>query len=222
MLSFAAGAALGMFLGLFADFWLQRRQYRYEDERSFPLRSTCWVAPVMSLAAGLHASAWQSSLPVAVLAIGYTAVLIVLNAIDLDVQRLPDKITLPLIPVTAAAVVSVCVLSGEAGDAGRALLAGLALGGFYLAQVVLAGGRGMGLGDAKLAVSLGMVAGMVSWPHVLVATMAAYLSAALVAIVLVVLGKANRKTSIAFGPFMSLGLAATLSVPAVPSMIGLA
>lgn len=219
MLAFAAGAALGMLLGLFADFWLQRRHYRYEDERAFPLRPTHWVAPVMSLSSGLYAWALAESVPLALLAIAYTAVLVVLSAIDVDVQRLPDKITLPLIPATAAAVLAASALSGDLGAAGRALLAGLALGGFYLAQVLLAGGRGMGLGDAKLAVSLGMVAGAFSWAHVLLATAAAYLAAALVAIVLVVLGRANRKTSIAFGPFMSLGLAAALSTPAVSQLM---
>lgn len=222
MLAFAAGAALGMFLGLFADFWLQRRRYRYEDERSFPLRPTHWVAPVMSLVSGLYAWALAESLPLALLAIAYTAVLVVLSAIDVDVQRLPDKITLPLIPATAAAVLAASTLAGDLGAAGRALLAGLALGGFYLAQVLLAGGRGMGLGDAKLAVSLGMVAGAFSWTHVLLATVAAYLAAALVAIVLIVLGKANRKTSIAFGPFMSLGLVAALGVPAMRQLLAFA
>ena len=41
----------------------------------------------------------------------------------------------------------------------RALLAGVTLYAFYLLLVLIGGGAGMGLGDAKLAVSLGMLLG---------------------------------------------------------------
>lgn len=216
----AIGGTVGLGAGLLADAWLGRRTYRYDDECGFPVRSSRWLIPVLAVLIPLCLVGWwPMSVPTAILLAGYTIVLGVLSAIDLDVRRLPDKITLPSVVVTLVAVVVVSYLNGTPGDAVRSVSAGLALGAFYFVQVLIGRGRGMGLGDVKLALSLGMVLGLLSWPHVLVATIAGYLTALAMGITLIAFKGANRKTEIAFGPHMALGTVLILSVPGVLAIV---
>jgi leader peptidase (prepilin peptidase)/N-methyltransferase len=81
------------------------------------------------------------------------------------------------------------------------LLWGLAASGF-LFLAALAYPAGMGMGDVKLALLLGVALGRV----VPVALMIGMLSALVPAIVLLVRhGQAGRKMGIPFGPFLALG-----------------
>ncbi|MFT3875674.1 MAG: A24 family peptidase [Propioniciclava sp.] len=215
-----AGFLVGLIAGMGADVWLRRRRYRYDDERDLRLLNTGWLIAVLPFAVGLIVAGWwQLSIPTAILLSGYCIVLGVLAAIDLDVRRLPDAITLPLIPVTLAGVVVVAVMENALGDAWRAVQAGLALGAFYFVQVLIGRGAGMGLGDAKLAVSLGLACGLLSWPHVFVSTLAAYLSALLLGGILMLARRAGRKTEIAFGPHMALGAAIVFCAPGAFALV---
>lgn len=212
----AIGATVGLAAGLLSDAWLGRRTYRYDDELGFPVRSSRWLVAVLAVLVPLCLVGWwPTSAPTAILLAGYTIVLGVLSVIDLDVRRLPDMITLPLVGVTLVAVIVVSYLNGTPDDVVRAVSAGLVLGAFYFLQVLIRRGRGMGLGDVKLALSLGMLLGLLSWPHVLVATIAGYLTALATGVALIAFKGANRKTEIAFGPHMALGAALILSVPGV-------
>lgn len=212
---------LGLVAGVGAHRWLDARRYRYADEVDFPPRNTLWVVVALPLVVGLGVLSWWDDSPVlAVVVALFGAVLVVLSAIDFDVRRLPDKFTLPLIPVTALAV-AVTAASGAPVDPLRALLAGGVLGLFYFAQVILAWGKGMGLGDVKLAVSLGLVLGQLSWAHVLVGTTVAYLSALLVGVFLVLFRGGGRRTLIAFGPHMALGALTVLLAPGVVDLLRL-
>jgi leader peptidase (prepilin peptidase)/N-methyltransferase len=63
-------------------------------------------------------------------------------------------------------------------------------------------GKGMGLGDAKLMIPLGLLLG---WPAILVGVFLAFLSGAATGVVLVILGKRKLGQIIPFGPFLILG-----------------
>lgn len=63
-------------------------------------------------------------------------------------------------------------------------------------------GQGMGLGDVKLAIFMGMLLG---WSRVVIAFYIAFMVGALVGVGLMAFKKAGRKSQIPFGPFLILG-----------------
>lgn len=132
------------------------------------------------------------------------AVGIALALIDLDVQRLPDALTLPSYPVVA-------VLLGVAGFAGddthsllRALVGAAVLGAFYFALWFVYP-SGMGFGDVKLAPLLGAYLGWLGYDVLAVGAFLGFVYGGLVGIGLVLFKEGGRKTKVPFGPFMLLG-----------------
>ncbi|MER6116910.1 A24 family peptidase [Streptomyces sp. NPDC001743] len=129
---------------------------------------------------------------------------VLLAAIDRRVHRLPDQLTLP---AAAAAVVllGVAALVPEhGGDWLSALLGGAVLGAFYFV-LFLINPNGMGFGDVKLALSLGVALGWYGWAVVFAGGFAGFLFGALYGLGLVLMRRAGRKTGIPFGPFMIAG-----------------
>lgn len=100
-----AGGVAGLIAGVCVERWLRSRSYRYPDELGLPERSSRWLVIALPVVVALCLAAWWDASPaLAVVCAGYSAVLGVLTVIDVDVHRLPDAITLPLIPITAGAV----------------------------------------------------------------------------------------------------------------------
>lgn len=137
---------------------------------------------------------WLTAAPVAVL----------LASVDRAVQRLPDVLTLPLAAAVAAGLGVAVLLPGAGGNWSRALLGGAVLSALYFLLFLL-NPRGMGFGDVKLAVSVGVALGWYGWDVLFLGTLAGFLLAAGYGLSLVVARKAGRKTSVPFGPFMALG-----------------
>ncbi|MFJ9855311.1 prepilin peptidase [Streptomyces sp. NPDC101150] len=120
--------------------------------------------------------------------------------IDSAVQRLPNLLTL------AAAVGTLTLLTTasahqEAGSLLRAVSVAAAAGGLFTVLALC----GMGLGDAKLAVSLGAVLGWRSWQAAVLALVLTYLLGATVAVLLLLTRRGHRKSTLAFGPFLIIG-----------------
>lgn len=126
---------------------------------------------------------------------------VLLAAVDIALRRLPT----PVVSVAALAVG--VVLAGEAAITGRvrmlvtATLAAAALGGLYLALVIVAG-SGMGLGDVRLAALLGAALGAISWPAVFLGGLLPFVLAVPEALARMALRRAH---SIAFGPYLVAG-----------------
>ena len=127
-------------------------------------------------------------------------VLVIVSAIDLDRQVIPNRILYPAIPVGLAAMGLVALARGDAGMILRSL-AGLAIGGVPLGLLALLIPRGMGMGDAKLAAFTGVFLGY----YQLVAFFFAFLLGSLVGIGLVAAGRKGRRSRIPFGPFLACG-----------------
>lgn len=82
------------------------------------------------------------------------------------------------------------------------VLTGLLIGGFFWALIIITRGKGMGGGDVKLGAFMGLGLG---FPNSLMALMLAFLSGAIVSLILIALGRKHFGQTIPFGPFLVLG-----------------
>jgi leader peptidase (prepilin peptidase)/N-methyltransferase len=208
-----AGAALGAVLTRV----LSGAGYRQPQERDKPLpRHTWWLVIAVALAWAsltfrIGGSAHWSLLP-AYLFLGVSGA--ALTLIDLDVHRLPDPIVLPAYPVVFVLLLVPTVDTGLWGGLLRAVLAGLALFGVYLALALVSpGGAGLGFGDVKLAGLLGLGLGWLGWGPVVVSVLAAFVTGGVIALALLLTRRATRSSHIAFGPSMILGAWVALMFP---------
>lgn len=173
------------------------------------VRDPRWLPPGLALG-WLGVVGALSELPVGVVC-AYLAALTVgawLMAVDADVQRLPNAVTLPAIPVSAAALGGCSALARDPPAAGRALLGGLLLGvGYLLLYAVGAwrGAPGIGLGDVKLAFSLGQWLAWLGWPVLLTGAYLGLVLSGLCALGLLVGGRAGPRTALPHGPAMVAG-----------------
>jgi len=138
-----------------------------------------------------------------------SAILISLFVIDLDHRRLPDPLTFLMYPVVTIGFTIDGLVTGN-WPIGSALIGAaiwlLPIGGIWL----LSGGRGMGMGDVKLAPALGLILGWVSVGSAAVGLVSGWLIGGVVAIVLILVGRARSGSAIAFGPFLIAGFAVGL------------
>jgi leader peptidase (prepilin peptidase)/N-methyltransferase len=88
------------------------------------------------------------------------------------------------------------------------MLSAFGAGIFLLLIHLLTKGKGMGLGDVKFAVFAGILLG---WPFTPVFLFLAFLTGALVGIILVLTSRAGLKKQIAFGPFLVVSLIVTFA-----------
>ena len=123
---------------------------------------------------------------------------------DITVQRLPDPLTGAAYAGTALLLLISAAAGGPWSALFRALLGGLALAGFYL-LLMLVSPSGMGLGDVKLAASLGTLLAWFGWRLLLAGGFAGLWLGAICAGALLVSRRAGRKQPISFGPFMIAG-----------------
>jgi leader peptidase (prepilin peptidase)/N-methyltransferase len=124
--------------------------------------------------------------------------------IDAAVQRLPDVLTASAYAGTAGLLLLAAAAGGHWQDMLRAAGGGLALAAAYLALVVVSRSA-IGLGDAKLAASLGTMLAWAGWPVLVAGTFAGFLLAAGYGLGLLLLRRTSWRQRIPFGPFMIAG-----------------
>jgi leader peptidase (prepilin peptidase)/N-methyltransferase len=132
------------------------------------------------------------------LALGFVLVstLLAITLTDLERRIIPNKILL----VAALLAVAVAAVSDPSSLPERLAAAVGAGGVLFLAALAYPGG--MGLGDVKLAATMGLFLGVSVVPALLVALLAG----SLVGLALIAKdGAAARKRAIPFGPFLALG-----------------
>src|SRR5260370_895334 len=105
---------------------------------------------------------------------------------------------------TAVLLLLAAAGSGHWGNLLRAVLGGLALAAAYLAVTVISR-SGLGLGDVKLAASLGTLLAWPGWPTLLAGAFAGFLLGAVYGVGLLAARRATRLQRIPFGPFMIAG-----------------
>lgn len=132
------------------------------------------------------------------------AVGVALALIDLDTRRLPDVLTLPSYGVVAGLLGLGALCGSSSGDLVRALLGGLAMYAVFFA-LCAAYPAGMGFGDVKLSGVLGMAVAWTGWGPWGVGLFGGFLLGGLWGAALLVRGRAGRRSSLPFGPFMLTG-----------------
>ncbi|TXS37779.1 prepilin peptidase [Streptomyces sp. OR43] len=172
--------------------------------RSGPRYAPHIVAPVVAALACAVLAAATGARPELAVWLLLTPVGVLLATIDRRVHRLPDQLTLPAAAAAAVLLGLAALLPEHGGSWLSALLGGAVLGAFYF-LLFLINPSGMGFGDVKLALSLGVALGWYGWAVVFAGGFAGFLFGALYGLGLVVMRRAGRKTGIPFGPFMIAG-----------------
>ena len=131
-------------------------------------------------------------------------VCVVLAVIDARTRLLPNRITYPAFPVVLGLLVVASVGLGDLGRLARGLLAAVAVGAFFLALALISP-RGMGLGDVKLAPTLGLALGWLSWGTVAVGVFAGFLLGGLAGLGAIAVLGLTRKSLLPFGPWLVTG-----------------
>ncbi|HWL60735.1 MAG TPA: prepilin peptidase [Microbacteriaceae bacterium] len=136
--------------------------------------------------------------------LAFAAAGIALAIIDVELRRLPTPII-----VVAGSIVGVCfaaaaVLRGDLAALLTAVVTAVAMGALYLV-IALIRPDGMGLGDVRLAVLVGLVTGWVGWPAAALGLLSAFLLGALLGIAILLARRGDRRTAIPFGPWMLVG-----------------
>jgi leader peptidase (prepilin peptidase) / N-methyltransferase len=136
----------------------------------------------------------------------FISALVTVTFIDLDLQIIPDIISLPGIPLGLAA--SLLLTSVTFKDA----LIGAFVGGGSLFLVAwgyhrITGKDGMGGGDIKL---LAMIGAFIGWQGVFFTIFIASATGSVIGAILMLFAKKDLKFAVAFGPFLALGALAYL------------
>ncbi len=195
-------AVIGAAWGFAAD----RIAARWPAHEDGTVRPIDWRTPVSVIVGALALAAvpvrFENDPATAAIFGAYVIALVLLLATDLDQRLLPDVITLPAIPlaflVTLAGlnplvppgVLPIAVVVAIAVPAGLALLARPF------------GAGAIGMGDLKLLVSVGLLAGPL---RMFTGVVYGALLAGLVIVVLLALRRITLKTYIPFGPFLIIG-----------------
>lgn len=143
-----------------------------------------------------------------VLSLTLVCTLIVVFFTDLETMIIPDEILVPAIIVffvykigSAFPIPNIPASQGE--QYLIPILFPALLSFLFLFLVYLITKRqGIGFGDVKFALLMGLSLG---YPKIIVAFYIAFLTGALIGIILILFGKAKWKKKIAFGPFLCLG-----------------
>ncbi len=121
---------------------------------------------------------------------------------DLMYKEIPDRFSIPAIALAFAGGIMFNLLTWQ-----NMLIGAAIAGGFFLIQFILSKGKWIGGGDIRLGVLIGVLLG---WKFGIVALIIAYFIGAVFSVYLLLNKKVERKTEIAFGPFLITGLLISL------------
>lgn len=169
-----------------------------------------WQYPAVELISGVIFVAVHS-----VLWIVAFEILLLVAYVDILLGIIPDELNVML---TAVGIVAVWFVSQNTGIGNLssfgpyASIFGLqanlwinhavaaVFGAAFFGAIILATrGKGMGMGDMKLAFPLGLLFG---WPDILIISMLAFIIGGVFGLALIVAGKKTMKSAVPFGPFL--------------------
>jgi leader peptidase (prepilin peptidase) / N-methyltransferase len=194
-------AVLGAGWGFLSD----RIGARWPAHEDGHVRPIDWRTPVtvVSGAAAIGALTLRFSAPAPAVIFGaYLLALVLLLATDLDQRLLPDVVTLPAIPI--ALIVDLLRLNPFVGppDLPLAIVVAVAVPGLLALLALPFGAGAIGMGDLKLLLSVGLLAGPL---RLVSGTVYGAMLAGVVILVLLVARRITLRTYIPFGPFLIYG-----------------
>lgn len=160
-----------------------------------------WKYPVIEVTTGLcfafTASQSVSASPIeTILLLGIIGCILIIFYTDLFSGIIPDIILIPLflLEITRFFVLHQAVFP--------VLVSFLGAGLFFLSLFFITRRKGIGLGDVKYAFAMGILLG---FPGIIIGLYIAFLTGAMIALILIVERKKKFGSAIAFGPFLVLG-----------------
>jgi prepilin signal peptidase PulO-like enzyme (type II secretory pathway) len=127
--------------------------------------------------------------------------LLVMAAIDIRLGIIPDEINIFL----GVLGIFFAILSASQGHPVLLKLIGAAAAGIFFAILIAATrGKGMGMGDLKLAIPLGLLFG---WPYIIFVLVAAFVFGAVAGMIAIARGAKTMKGTLPFGPYLAAGAA---------------
>ena len=131
------------------------------------------------------------------------AVLVAVTAIDIELRLIPKRLVWVAFGAGLLFVGTEAALTGELRRMGDALAG--SLGAFFLLFVIhLISPRGMGFGDVRLALVLGLFLGWLGPAHAGLGLFLGFAFGGAAGVVALATGR-SRKSSLPFGPFLALG-----------------
>ena len=151
----------------------------------------------------------------------FVSALLAVSAIDLERFLVPNRIVYPSLVASLALLGVAALLEPDGGAFVRALVGAVAASGGLFALALLYP-RGMGMGDVKLALLLGLYLGWLSLGHVVLGLFLGFLLGSVVGIALLVAGVRGRKDHLPFAPFLATGavLAVLVGQPVLDWYLG--
>jgi prepilin signal peptidase PulO-like enzyme (type II secretory pathway) len=129
----------------------------------------------------------------------FASILIVIFVTDLKFYIVPNEVIYPAIFIAFIYQIFNALIGSKMLIL-ESVLSGLGAGLFFLWLVVLTRGKGMGIGDIKIAIFMGL---LLAWPNILVALFISFLSGTVIGLFLVVIKRKSLKSEVPFGCFLA-------------------
>ncbi len=141
----------------------------------------------------------------------FVVVTMALALIDIDQKLIPNRVLFPGLAVAAPLLLAGAVADGHPGWWLRGVAGGA---GYFVGLLILAliaPRGGLGMGDVKLALLLGLFLGYQGWEQVLLGAFIAILLGGVVSAVLLLTRRKGRRDTIPFGPYLIAGAYLTIA-----------
>lgn len=132
------------------------------------------------------------------------AVLLAVSVIDLEHYIVPNRIVIAALVIAVPLLFVASIAHDDLWTFWRSLAAAVGAAA-SLFVIHLVSPRGMGMGDVKLALVLGLHLGWLSVGHVLLGLFLGFLLGSVVGLALIVLTSRSRKSAVPFAPFLAAG-----------------
>ncbi|HWH34578.1 MAG TPA: A24 family peptidase [Acidimicrobiales bacterium] len=132
------------------------------------------------------------------------AALVAITVIDLEHYIVPNRIVFPVLVASVVLLGLAALVDGDWSSLRTGLVGAVAAGGGLLA-INLVSPAGMGMGDVKLALVLGLFLGWLELPLVFAGLFLGFLLGAVGGVVLIALGRRSRRDHVPFAPFLAGG-----------------
>jgi leader peptidase (prepilin peptidase) / N-methyltransferase len=196
----AVGAVLGVIADRFSTRWPEHDPPEFPAGRAIGWRTVVCVLFGAFAFAVLPAQFGGDGLALALFGAWFVTLIVGL-ATDLDQRLLPDVLTLPVIPIAA-----VYAVSGQNPLVGTDLLPAVLVAIIVPAVIYLAsipfGAGAFGMGDVKLLVGVGLMAGGI---RAITGLVSGLFLAGVVLVVLVAARRITLRSYVPYGPFLIFG-----------------